>query len=57
MAYVLHELSFDQMLHWFEVAIDIQNPNTGIITEKEASEIVNQINEEFTWNAEKGRFE
>jgi len=56
MEYVLYGLTFHQMIHWFDVAIDIENPSDGIVTVSEAEMIVNHVNDTFTWNEEQGRF-
>jgi len=56
MEYVLYGLTFHQMIHWFDVAIDIENPSDGIVTVSEAEMIVNHVNDTFVWNEEQGRF-
>ena len=56
MEYVLYGLTSHQMIHWFDVAIDIENPSDGIVTVSEAEMIVNHVNDTFVWNEEQGRF-
>ena len=55
-SYFLEELTFFEMMHLFDVAVDTQSPEDGEISVDEATAIVEKVNSEFTYDETKGRY-
>ena len=55
--YTLWEITMPQFLHWYRVAVEIQNNDlSGVLDDKEAEDVREEIKDTFIWDDEKGKY-